>query len=118
MTELGSAPGPATGADARPAPWQEPARGGYPRISHWRLAGLDQLQAMIGGQAPARPISRLTGMRIVDAAPGTATFQMPLTGWLCSPQGAISIGPLTMPADAAVACAIQTELPPATPFTT
>jgi uncharacterized protein (TIGR00369 family) len=63
-------------------------------------------------------MSRLTGMQLVDVGTGAATFEMPLTEWLCSPQGAISIGPLTMPADAAMACAIQSTLPAQTPFTT
>ena len=73
---------------------------------------------MISREVPAPPISRLTGLEVVAAEPGSATFQMPLTGWFCSPQGTISIGPLAMAADAAVACAIQTELPPGTPFST
>ncbi|MEA2157622.1 MAG: hypothetical protein QOD66_2 [Solirubrobacteraceae bacterium] len=73
---------------------------------------------MLAGQTPQPPISRLTGMRLVEIGEGTAAFRIPLTEWLCAPQGAISIGPITMPADAAVACAIQTVLGPATPFTT
>ena len=35
---------------------------------------------------------------------------MPLTGWLRSPQGAISVGPLAIPADAALALAIISTL--------
>jgi uncharacterized protein (TIGR00369 family) len=57
-------------------------------------------------------------MHLVEVGDGAAAFRMPVTEWLRSPQGAISIGPLTMPVDAAVACSIQTRLPPATPFTT
>jgi uncharacterized protein (TIGR00369 family) len=57
-------------------------------------------------------------MRISDVGERTAAFTMPLSGWLQSPQGLVSIGPLTMPADAAVACAIQTELPARTAFST
>jgi uncharacterized protein (TIGR00369 family) len=104
--------------DEAPSPWQEPARGGYfgPETLGWRPA--DLLEALIAGTASQPPISRLTGMRITECGVGTAAFSMPLTKWLCTPQGAISIGPLTMPADAAMACAIQTELPPATPLTT
>lgn len=100
------------------APWREPVRGGYPGAQHFARAGIDQLRALISGEVPAPPISRLTGMRIVAAEPRSAAFEMPMTGWLYSQQGVISIGPLAMAADAAVACAIQTELPPATPFTT
>lgn len=101
-----------------PPPWQEPVRGGHPEPRHLSLSGLDQLRALIRGDVATPPISHLAGLRLVQAEPGAAVFEMPLTPWLCSPQGAISIGPLTMPADAVMACAIQTKLPPATPFTT
>jgi uncharacterized protein (TIGR00369 family) len=105
------------GEDAS-SPWREPARGGYfgPETSGSPPA--DLLRAMIAGAAPQPPISRLTGMRMTECGIGTAAFSMPLTRWLCTSQGAISIGPLTIPADAAMACAIQTELPPPTPLTT
>ncbi len=99
-------------------PWREPVRGGYPDPRYFGRSGADQLQALLAGEVPQPPISRLTGMRLVDVDAGSAAFAIPLSDWLCSPQAAISIGPLTIPADAAVACAIQTELPPATPFTT
>jgi uncharacterized protein (TIGR00369 family) len=99
-------------------PWREPVRGGYADPRYIELSGAGQLRALLSGQIPQPPISRLTGLRLVEIGDGTATFQIPLSKWLCAPQGAISIGPLAMPADAAVACAIQTVLPPATPFTT
>jgi uncharacterized protein (TIGR00369 family) len=99
-------------------PWQEPVRGGYFGPEAVRARPADLLKAMLAGESPQPPISRLTGMRITECGVGTAAFSMPLTGWLCTPQGAISIGPLTIPADAAMACAIQTELPAATPLTT
>jgi uncharacterized protein (TIGR00369 family) len=99
-------------------PWREPPRGGYPDPSYFALPGVEQLRAMAAGKLPQPPISRLTGMGVSEIGAGSASFEMPLTEWLLSPQGRISIGPLAMPADGAVACAIQTELPPATPFTT
>ena len=114
-----SAPGPQGASEPdRAAPWQETVRGGYPSPGIFALAGMQQLQAMLAGRTPRPPISRLTGLKLVDVGEGTAAFQLPMTEWLCSPQGAISIGTVTIAADAAVACAIQTELPPATPFTT
>ncbi len=76
------------------------------------------LRDMLTGARPRPPISHLTGMHITEVGEGTATFEMPLTDWLCSPQGAISIGPLTIPADAAMGCALQTVMPVATPFAT
>jgi uncharacterized protein (TIGR00369 family) len=73
---------------------------------------------MLEGRTPRPPISRLTGLRLTEVGDGTATFELPLTDWLCAPPGAISIGPLVIPADAAMAVAIQTWLPPRTPFST
>lgn len=99
-------------------PWHEPARGGYPDSAALLLSGREQLQSMLDGRTPQPPISRLTGMRLTDVGHGTAQFDMPLTGWLRSPQGAIPMGPLVMPADAAMACAIQTVLPAGTLFST
>src|SRR5437016_4192024 len=101
-----------------PDPWQEPVRGGYPDPGLLQRPGIEQLGEMLSGRTPQPPISRLTGMRLVGVESGSATFELPLTDWLRSPQGAISIGPLVMPADAAMACAIQTLLPPRTPFST
>ncbi len=100
------------------SPWREPARGGYFGPETFRSRPVDALETMLESGSPQPPISRLTGMRITECAIGTTAFSMPLTKWLCTSQGAISIGPLTIPADAAMACAIQTELPPATPLTT
>ncbi len=94
-----------------PDPWQEPVRGGYPDPSLLLRPGIEQLGEMLAGRTPRPPISRLTGMSLVEAGTGTATFELPLTDWLRSPQGAISIGPLVMPTDAAMACSIQTMLP-------
>ena len=105
-------------SDAGPPPWQEPVRGGYPEPEIFQQAPSVMLRAMVAGTAPQPPISRLTGMRLIECGMGTTSFSMPLSDWLCTSQGAISIGPLTIPADAAMACAIQTELPPATPLTT
>jgi uncharacterized protein (TIGR00369 family) len=100
------------------APWREPVRGGFADERYFALSGLEQMRAMLNGSAPRPPIGRLTGMHIVEAEDGVVAFRMPLSDWLLSPQGAISIGPLTIPADGAVACSILTKLPPATPFTT
>jgi uncharacterized protein (TIGR00369 family) len=117
MTEIGSAvpsPPPHPGE----IPWREPARGGYPDPSLIGLPGIDQLRAMLEGRVPHPPLAHLTGQRLIEVAPGRTAFEMPLTRWLCSSQGPISIGPLAIPADGALATAIQTELPPASPYST
>jgi uncharacterized protein (TIGR00369 family) len=99
-------------------PWREPPRGGHPDARLAARPGADQLQAMLDGTTPAPPLSRLTGMRLVEFAPGTATFMLPLSPWLADATGAIPLGPLTMPADAAMACAIIAALPAGTGLTT
>lgn len=64
------------------------------------------------------PLSTLTGMRLTEFEPGSATFTMPLSPWLAGADGTIPLGVLTMPADAAMACAIIAALPAGTGLTT
>lgn len=103
---------------AAPGPWEGPVRGGYPTPGLFASSGIDQLRAMIDGRCPRPPVSHLTGMRLIEVGPGSATFSMPATGWLQSPQGAIANGTLAVLADGPLGCAVQTALPPSTPFTT
>lgn len=98
--------------------WREPVRGGHPDAASLSLPGIEQLRRQIAGLTPEAPLSRLTGMRLEAVAPGEARFRMPLTGWLLSADEEIGPGPLAIPADAAMACAVMSELPSGTPFTT
>jgi uncharacterized protein (TIGR00369 family) len=98
--------------------WREPVRGGYPDPSLIGLTGLERLRAWGRGLAPAPPLSRLTGAAIKEVGSGTASAEMPATGWLLGSAGVITGGTLAIVADIAFGCAIQTELPPATPYTT
>jgi uncharacterized protein (TIGR00369 family) len=101
-----------------PAIWQEPARGGFPDPALFGLSGLEQIRAFLARKGPPPPIHHLTGMIPTAAEPGGATFEMPATPWLLAPIGFLSLGVLAMLADGSLGCAIQTELPPATPYTT
>jgi uncharacterized protein (TIGR00369 family) len=92
-------------------PWREPVRGGHPEARHLALSGVDQLGAMLTGDAPLPPMTRLLGVRLIDVGPGTATFELPLSPWLRGVDGRAPLGLLTMPVDAAMACAIMTGLP-------
>jgi uncharacterized protein (TIGR00369 family) len=103
---------------APPAPWQEPARGGYPAPSLFLSAGVDQLRAILDGRCPRPPLGHLTGLRPVEAGAGSACFSMPASRWLLCPQGVIANGVLAVLADAPLGCAVQTALPPATPYAT
>jgi uncharacterized protein (TIGR00369 family) len=94
------------------AVWQEPVRGGHPDGRFLPMTGLELLRFQMSDPAfPRPPLQHLTGLKIVDVGLGSATFEMPLTPWLRSPQGAIGIGPLTIPADAALALSILSTLP-------
>lgn len=99
--------------------WQEEVRGGFFDVRLAGLSGLDVMRAAIRGEGGVPPpIHHLTGMVPVEAGPGMAVFRMPATGWLRSAAGVFLGGSLAIVADAALGVAIQTGLPPATPYTT
>jgi uncharacterized protein (TIGR00369 family) len=100
------------------SPIDEPVRGGHPGAPDMALPGAEQLRRQLTGTLPEPPLSRLLGIRLAAAADGTARFEMPLSGWLADGHGRIGPGPLTIPADGAMACAVMSTLPAATPFTT
>jgi len=101
------------------APWQEPVRGGYPDPSLFAaVSGAEQLRALRDGAAPPPPIGHLVGMALTEVGRDGATFTMPATRWLLSPQGIISIGTLAILADGPLGCAVQTALPAATGYAT
>ncbi len=99
-------------------PWREPVRGGHPEARHLMLSGAEQLRAMLSGDVPLPPMTRLIGVRLIDTAPGTATFELPLSPWLRGVDGRAPSGLLTMPVDAAMACSIMTGLPARVGLTT
>jgi uncharacterized protein (TIGR00369 family) len=98
--------------------WEEPVRGFYTDPGQFvTLSGLDLLRSVLeGGLGP--PISYLFGLAPTSVEPGGVTFTMPVTDWLLFPQGVVSGATLGILVDAPLGCAVQTALPPATPFTT
>jgi uncharacterized protein (TIGR00369 family) len=98
--------------------WQEPVRGFYTDPGQFvTLSGLDLLRSVLeGGLGP--PIRYLFGLELTSVEPGGVTFTIPVTDWLLFPQGVVSGATLGILADAPLGCAVQTALPPATPFTT
>jgi uncharacterized protein (TIGR00369 family) len=107
---------PPTRADD--APWRAPVRGGHPDPVLAAGPGVDFLRAMLAGDTPVPPLSRLTGMRPVQFGPGHAQFAMPVSRWLCADDGRVPLGVLAIPADAAMACAIIHDLPAGSAITT
>src|SRR5262249_38626720 len=98
--------------------WAEPVRGFYTDPGQFvTLSGLDLLRSVRdGGLGP--PIRYLFGLELSSVEPGGVTFTMPVTDWLLFPQGVVSGATLGILVDAPLGCAVQTALPPATPFTT
>lgn len=107
-----------SGASGASDAWREPVRGGHPDSAQIGLSGARQLRAMLDGDTPAPPMTRLMGTRLTEFGPGTATFELPLSGWLRAADGQIPLGPLAMAADAAMACAVISGLPERTSMTT
>jgi uncharacterized protein (TIGR00369 family) len=91
------------------SPIGEPVRGGHSDPELLALPGLEQLRRQIAGEVPEAPLSRLTGMRLVSVEPGTASFRMPLTPVAPCPVLRPARGMLTIPADAAMACAVMSQ---------
>ncbi len=77
------------------AVWEEPAGAGTPDLSSRACPGSSCWAPSSPRRVfPPPPLSRLTGLKLVEVGLGSVVFEMPLTRWLLSPQGAISIGPL------------------------
>ena len=98
--------------------WQETPRGASAPLELFARSGLEQMRAFVAFDVAPPPIHHLTGMRPTAAGEGTAEFQMPATAWLASPSGFILGGVLAVLADGPLGCAIQSTLPPGTPYTT
>ena len=99
--------------------WKEPVRGFYTDPGQFvALSGLDLLRGALEGGSLRPPIGYLVGLQLTAVEPGGVTFTMPVTDWLLFPQGVVSGATLSVLVDAPLGCAVQTALPPATPYTT
>ena len=81
----------------------------YPGLA--ALPGLDQVRALVAGRAPAPPVARLTGRRLVAASVGSATCTLPATEWVLGPKGAMHPGLLAFVADGAAIATVVSALP-------
>ncbi len=99
-------------------PWREEVRGGYPDARLLGLSGLERMEAFRKRTAPAPPLHHLTGATPSKFGAGTAEATMPATGWLLNSAGVIGGGTLAIVADIAFGLAVQTEIGPATSYTT
>src|SRR5262245_23230976 len=90
---------------------REPVRGGvaYPALA--ALPGIEQLRAFLSGRAPAPPIARLTGRRIVEASVGSATYALRATDWLLGAKGVVHSGAVAVVADGGLIASVISALP-------
>ncbi|MHB8440365.1 MAG: PaaI family thioesterase, partial [Acidimicrobiales bacterium] len=98
--------------------WNEPVHGGHFPPELFGLPGIEQIRLILNGKVAIPPIGHLTGMHPTEVGAGSATFVMPITGWLQTPQGLMTAGEIAILADGPLGCAIQTVLPAATGYTT
>src|ERR687887_2003992 len=98
--------------------WREEVRGGYPDPRLIALSGRERLEGWRRGTTPPPPLTHLTGAIPTAFGSGTAEARMPASGWLAASNGVITGGALAIVADIAFGCAVETELPAATPYTT
>jgi uncharacterized protein (TIGR00369 family) len=99
----------------RIAVWEEPPRGAVvDAAAMLRLPGLEQMRQVIDPPA----MGRLTGLDLLGSGPGEATFALPISEWLRWSCGEVPGGVLALPGDAALGCALQTELPAGVAYTT
>src|ERR1051325_3745866 len=82
------------------------------------MSGLETLSAMIAGALPAPPIGRLMGFRLVEVEKGRAVFEGTPGPNLLNPLGAVHGGYALALIDSACGCAVHSELPAGTGYTT
>ena len=82
------------------------------------LDGLDFLRAVIAGRFPAPLIGRTMGFRLAEVGPGTAVFEGEPFDGLLNPLGSVHGGWALALIDSAAGCAVHTELPAGTGYTT
>lgn len=81
-------------------------------------SGLDITLAHIEGRLESAPWAMLFGSRPVEAAEGSATLEVDVTGWHTSGLGTMYGGAIALFADAAMMTSVYTTLPPDTATTT
>jgi uncharacterized protein (TIGR00369 family) len=99
-------------------PYLRPVAGRPLTQAEWdELSGAEVLEGLGAGRLPAPPISHLTGLRVLEAETGRATFGLPASAWLTSPTGFIQGGAIALLADTVLAMAAQSTCPPKTTAT-
>jgi uncharacterized protein (TIGR00369 family) len=82
------------------------------------MAGIEFLQAIRDGRLPPAPIAQLLGMRLTEVGRGHAVFEATPAEQHYNPIGVVHGGLALTLLDSAMACAVQTQLPAGTGYTT
>jgi uncharacterized protein (TIGR00369 family) len=99
--------------------WQEPPPPVHTSMEWLKLSGLERLQsALLEGNFPPAPYSRLTGARPVEYGEGTTVFEMPVSPWLQGSAGVLPGGVMAFLADSPLGGAVMTMNPPGVVITT
>ena len=82
------------------------------------MSGVDFLAALRDGSLPPPPFSETTNIRPTEIEPGRITFEGTPAEQFYNPMGTVHGGWLATLLDTAMACAIQSMLPPGQTYTT
>lgn len=94
--------------------WQDP----FPTLTASRsMSGLAYWRAVVDGQLPPPPISRLFQMGIVEAQDGRVTFTCTPDASMYNPLGIVHGGAVCTLLDTATGCALHTTLPAGVTYT-
>jgi uncharacterized protein (TIGR00369 family) len=97
--------------------WEDPALG--PRIAAQRgLNGIEYLRAIMRGEIPPPPITRLMGIELASVEEGRVVFAATPGEQHYNPIGVVHGGLAATLLDSAIGCAMQTKAPPGYFYTT
>ena len=99
----------------RTATWDDPAIASREAMAR---PGLDFLRAMVAGELPRPPVSRLLGFDIAEVGEGHAVFEVEPAEHHYNPIGSVHGGVIATLLDSAMGCAIHSLLPAGTGYTT
>jgi uncharacterized protein (TIGR00369 family) len=93
----------------------QPVRGSFAYLEHpwlFSIPAVDQLRLFIERRLAAPPLTHLSGLLVEDVSEGTTTWSIPASPWWQTAAGVFAGGTLAFVADAALAGAVYTMLPP------
>jgi uncharacterized protein (TIGR00369 family) len=103
------------GNRTRTVSWEDPVAAA--RLAR-EISGLEQLQAIMRGNAPPPPVAVLLGVELEDATEGRAVFALEPAEYHYNPMGSVHGGVIATLLDFAMASAVNSTLPAGTSFTT